>query len=55
MAIMLPVQSLFQLQAGIELPVQVLITKVASFCALGIFAIYFKTRLYKAIPGTQVA
>ncbi|GAA4334671.1 hypothetical protein [Flaviaesturariibacter amylovorans] len=43
--IMLPVQTLFQLQAGIELPVPVLITKMASFCILAAFALYFFWRL----------
>ena len=47
--IMLPVQTVFQARAGIELPLPVLITKVASFCLLAVFAGYFYIRLLKSI------
>ncbi|NCA99585.1 MAG: hypothetical protein EOM08_03890 [Clostridia bacterium] len=48
--IMLPVQSLFQAQAGIVLPLPVLVTKVATFVILAIFSTYFLIRLLRAIP-----
>lgn len=47
--VMLPVQTFFQMQAGIELPVPVLITKVGSFCALALFALYFKNSLLRRV------
>ena len=47
--LMLPVQSIFQANAGIDLPLPVLVTKVATFCLLAIFAIYFDIRLFRAI------
>lgn len=49
MGIMLPIQTVFQVQAGIDLPIEVIITKVASFCLLALFALYFKIRLLKNI------
>ncbi len=49
MGIMLPVQSLFQALAGIELPIPALITKVGIFIILAIFSIYFNIKLYKNI------
>lgn len=47
--VMLPVQTVFQMQAGIELPLAAIITKIAGFCLLALFALYFKFRLFKAI------
>ncbi|MHB8127711.1 MAG: hypothetical protein ACYDEX_01745 [Mobilitalea sp.] len=49
MGVMLPMQSVFQITAGIEVPVPVLITKVASFVILALFALYFDIRLFRAI------
>lgn len=46
---MLPMQTVFQIAAGIELPAPVLITKVASFIILALFALYFDIRLFCAI------
>ena len=40
--IMLPVQTLFQMLAGIELPIPALITKVFIFIILAAFALYFE-------------
>jgi hypothetical protein len=40
--IMLPIQTLFQIEAGIDLPLAAIITKMGSFCLLALFAIYFK-------------
>lgn len=47
--VMLPIQSVFQVRAGIVLPLPVLITKVASFCLLALFAGYFKWRVLRNI------
>ncbi|HYF02822.1 MAG TPA: hypothetical protein VEC36_05565, partial [Patescibacteria group bacterium] len=47
--IMLPVQTVFQMNAGIELPLPVLLTKVGSFCLLALFALFFKIQLLKNI------
>lgn len=54
MGIMLPIQTIFQLQAGIELPLAVLITKVATFCLLAAFALYFKIQAMRNIAEEQV-
>ncbi|MCX7748022.1 MAG: hypothetical protein N2645_14225 [Clostridia bacterium] len=51
MGIMLPIQSVFQLSAGIELPVPVLVTKVASFVVLAFFALYFNIKFLRNIKG----
>jgi hypothetical protein len=47
--IILPVQTVFQIQAGIELPLAAIIIKMASFCVLALFALYFKIRFLKAV------
>lgn len=47
--IMLPIQTVFQTLAGIEIPLPALITKVFSFVILAIFAIYFNIKLFKSI------
>ncbi|MBA9084050.1 hypothetical protein FHR92_000504 [Fontibacillus solani] len=47
--IMLPVQTIFQLLAGIELPVPVLISKMGIFVILACFAVYFERFYYKGI------
>ncbi|NFS29195.1 hypothetical protein FDF12_11290 [Clostridium botulinum] len=47
--IMIPIQTLFQTMAGIEIPVPVLITKVGIFVVLAIFAAYFNIKFYKKI------
>lgn len=49
--VMLPVQSLFQLSAGIDLPLPVLITKAGSFVALALVALYFDIRFMKSVRG----
>ncbi|RYY89850.1 MAG: hypothetical protein EOO15_04915 [Chitinophagaceae bacterium] len=51
--IMLPVQTLFQAQASIWLPLPVLVTKVVSFCVLATFASYFLWCLVKDIDGSK--
>jgi len=47
--IMLPIQTLFQISAGIELPLPVVVTKVASFVVLAFFALYFNIKFFKNI------
>jgi hypothetical protein len=49
--IMLPVQTVFQLMVGIEIPVPALITKVGSFVILALFALYFNLKLLKNTGG----
>ena len=48
--IILPVQTVFQLLAGVDLPIPALITKVGIFVALAFFAALFEHRLKK---GTE--
>lgn len=43
--IMLPVQTIFQLAAGISIPIPALITKVFIFVLLAVFAVFFDYRL----------
>ena len=45
--IILPVQTVFQILAGIELPIPALITKVFIFIILAAFALYFDRKLRK--------
>ncbi|MHC1684670.1 MAG: hypothetical protein AB6733_17295 [Clostridiaceae bacterium] len=47
--IMLPIQTIFQLSAGIELPLAAIITKCGSFVVLAVFALYFNIRFFKNI------
>lgn len=47
--IMLPVQTLFQLSAGIHLPLPALITKDVSFVVLAVVALYFNIRFIKSM------
>jgi hypothetical protein len=47
--IMLPMQTVFQTAAGIETPLPAMITKIASFVVLAIFAVYFNIRFFKNI------
>jgi hypothetical protein len=47
--IILPMQSLFQIQAGIAIPLPMLITKIATFCVLAAFAIPLEIKLIKSI------
>lgn len=43
--IMLPIQTIFQLMAGISIPLPALVTKVFIFVLLAVFAVYFEYRL----------
>ncbi|MNO44500.1 hypothetical protein D3C76_347440 [compost metagenome] len=47
--LMLPVQTIFQLLAGIELSVPVLISKMGIFVILAFFAVYYDKAYYKGI------
>jgi len=51
MGVMLPIQTLYQSLAGIELPIQAIVTKVGIFVLLAAFAAYFNIRLYKSIEA----
>lgn len=51
MGVMLPVQTVYQSLAGIELPIQALVTKVGIFVLLAAFAAHFNIRLYKSIEA----
>ena len=45
--IMLPIQTAFQVMAGISLPIEAIVIKVAIFIVLAFFALYFNTKLLK--------
>lgn len=47
--IMLPIQTMFQVNAGIEFSTATIVTKVGSFVSLALFAFYFDIRLFKNI------
>lgn len=47
--IMLPIQTAFQLMAGLYLPIGAIVTKVAIFIILAIFALYFEIKFFKNI------
>lgn len=47
--IILPCQTWFQIQSGIEIPLPELITKVIMFIILSVFALYFSVNLFKRI------
>ncbi|MGH4140066.1 hypothetical protein [Clostridium sp.] len=47
--IMIPIQTAFQISAGIELPLVAIVTKGASFVVLALFALYFNIKLFKNI------
>ena len=45
--IMLPIQTAFQVRAGIKIPIIAIVTKVVSFVILAIFALYFNIKFFK--------
>lgn len=47
--VMLPIQTVFQMLAGIEIPIPVLIVKVGMFVLLAAFAAFFYIKLFKSI------
>lgn len=49
MGVMLPTQTIFQVAAGIELPIGEIVTKAGSFVVLALFALYFDIRLFRSI------
>jgi len=50
--IMLPIQSIFQIAHGIDMPLPAIITKVGLFVLLAIIAICYEIKLFKNISGT---
>lgn len=47
--IMVPIQTVFQIKAGISLPIGAIVTKVAIFIVLALFALYFNIKFLKNI------
>jgi small-conductance mechanosensitive channel len=47
--IMLPIQTMFQIMAGINLPIGTIISKVGIFVILALVAIYYEIKLFKNI------
>jgi len=47
--IILPFQTLFQVNAGIELPLEAIITKVGIFVVLAVFAVFYNIKLFKSL------
>lgn len=45
--IMLPIQTVFQVNAGISLPIEAAITKIATFIVSAFFALYFNIKFYR--------
>lgn len=45
--IMLPIQTVFQIVAGISLPIGAIVTKMAIFTILALFALYFNIKFFK--------
>jgi hypothetical protein len=45
--IMLPMQALFQIRAGITMPIQAVVTKIGIFVVLAIVAAYYEIRLFR--------
>jgi hypothetical protein len=49
--IMVIIQAIFQIKAGINLPIEEIITKIGIFVLLAIVAIYYEIKLFKNIQG----
>ena len=47
MGLMLPIQTIFQLMAGIVIPIPVLVIKVGVFMVLALFAAHFSLKVFK--------
>jgi len=47
--IILPFQTIFQVNAGIELPLEAIITKVGIFIVLAVFAVFYNIKLLKSL------
>jgi len=50
--IMLPVQSIFQIRAGIDLPLEAIVTKIGIFVILALIALYYEIKLFKGIKSS---
>jgi len=51
--IMVIVQAIFQIMAGINLPIGAIITKIGIFVVLAIISIYYEVKLFKNIQGNR--
>lgn len=49
MGIMLSIQTVFQIRVGISLPIGAIVTKIAIFIVLALFALYFNIKFYRNI------
>ena len=49
--IMVIIQAIFQIMAGINLPIGVIITKIGVFVVLALAAIYYEVKLFKNLQG----
>lgn len=47
--IMLPIQTVFQINVGIYIPIGAIVTKIATFVVLALFALYFNVKFYRNI------
>jgi heme A synthase len=47
--IMVIVQAIFQIKAGIDLPIEAILTKIGAFVVLGIIAAKYEVKLFKNI------
>lgn len=45
--IMIPIQTVFQIRVGISLPIGAIVTKIAIFIVLALFALYFNIKFYR--------
>jgi hypothetical protein len=50
---MVIIQAIFQVMAGINLPIEAIITKIGIFVVLAIIAIYYEVELFKNIQGNR--
>lgn len=47
--IMLPIQTVFQIKAGISISISAIVTKIGTFIVLAFFALYFNIKFYRNI------
>jgi hypothetical protein len=52
--VMLPIQTVFQMQVGIVIPFVAAVTKISSFVMLAFFALYLNTKLFSSINEKDV-
>ena len=51
--IMVIIQAVFQIMAGINLPIEAIITKIGIFVVLGLIALYYEVKLFKNIQDNR--